>query len=188
MRLVITQNITLDGVIEVNEDTGDWFSVADDKADTADIQETLRQMMSEEDAQFYGRDTFEAMRGFWPNQKDDTTGVTDHLNTVHKYVISTTMQDPEWDNSTVLSGDLLKEIRSLKRGHGSNLGITGSISVCHALINAGLVDEYRLLLYPVTVGTGQRLFDSESTDSRDITLIDTQSFESGVVLLRYEPV
>ncbi len=187
MRIVITQNITLDGVIEVNEDIGDWFTVADGKADTADLQEAQRQMMSQEDGQLYGRDTFEALRGYWPHQKDDTTGVTSHLNTVHKYVISTTMHDPKWDNSTVLGGDLLTEIRFLKDKPGLNLGITGSISVCHALIKAGLVDEYRLLLYPVIVGTGQRLFSCESTDVRDLALIGTQNFKSGVVLLRYQP-
>ncbi len=187
MRLVITQNITLDGVIEVTEDTGDWFTPADAGAETADLNDTLRQMMSEEDAQLHGRATFEAMRGFWPNQSDDTTGVTHHLNRVHKLVVSTTMDDPRWENSSVLRGDLVDEVRSLKELPGANMGVTGSISVCPALMRAGLVDEYRLLLYPVVVGTGRRLFDGNLGDHRDLELIDSTAFTSGVVLLRYRP-
>ena len=186
MRLVITQNITLDGVVEQSQRTGDWFSVASGGADTADLETALRKMMDAEDAQLYGRKTFEAMRGFWPDQTDDTTGVTDHLNHVPKFVMSTTMNDPAWENSTVMRGDLLDEVRDLKRRPGTNLGVTGSISVCHRLIAAGLVDEYRLLCYPVVVGTGQRLFvDGISTLAFE--LLETTPFTSGVVLLRYQP-
>ncbi|MEP7113947.1 MAG: dihydrofolate reductase family protein [Ilumatobacteraceae bacterium] len=187
MRLVITENITLDGVVEQNEQTGEWFNVASGGADTSDVDEALRQMMSEEDAQLHGRKTFEAMRGFWPNQTDDTTGVADHLNSVDKFVISTTMDDPEWENSTVLSGPLIDEVRSLKQRPGSNLGVTGSISVCRSLIDAGMVDEYRLLLYPVVVGTGRRLFDGDGNATRQLRLVESKSFRSGIVLLRYQP-
>ena len=186
MRLVITQNITLDGVVEQSERTGDWFSVASGDADTADLEAAMRDMMSTEDAQLHGRHTFESMRGFWPNQTGDTTGVTDHLNDVDKYVISTTMGDPDWANSTVLHGDLLDEVRALKDRPGENLGVTGSISVCHALIGAGLVDEYRLLSYPVVVGTGRRLFDVDPMATLDLELLDATPFTSGVVLLRYQ--
>jgi len=134
MDLVITQNITLDGVVEVTKATGDWFDRAGGGADMSDLEASLQEMMGEEDAQIYERKTFEAMRGFWPNQTDDTTGITDHLNQVDKYVISTTMTDPEWQNSTVLDGALIEAVRDLKATAGSVLGVTGSISVCHALI------------------------------------------------------
>lgn len=184
MRLVVTQNITLDGVVEQSDQTGEWFSVAGAGTDTSDLEEELRQLMSDEDAQLHGRATFEAMRGFWPRQTNDTTGVTAHLNSVRKYVISTTMDDPQWQNSTVLHGDLIDEVSALKNLPGSNLGITGSISVCHALVRAGLVDEYRLLLYPIVVGTGKRLFDGDAVDLKHL---DTKTFTSGVVLLRYQP-
>ena len=186
MRLVITQNITLDGVVEQSERTGDWFSVASG-GDTADVEAAMREMMNAEDAQLYGRKTFETMRGFWPNQTDDTTGVTDHLNAIDKYVISTTMDEPHWENSTVLHGDLLDEVQALKDRPGGNLGVTGSISVCHALIASGLVDEYRLLSYPVVVGIGQRLFDIDGISTLNMELLDTTPFPTGVVLLRYQP-
>lgn len=185
MKLVITQNITLDGVVEQSDRTGNWFGVATGDADTADIEAALREFMNAEDAQLYGRDTFEAMRGFWPNQADDTTGVTEHLNAVDKYVISSTMDEPGWENTTVLSGDLIDAVRALKDRPGSNLGVTGSVSVCHAVIGAGLVDEYRLLTYPTVVGVGRRLFDADT--ALDLRLVQSRPFTSGVVLLRYQP-
>lgn len=186
MRLVITQNITLDGVVE--QEAGDWFSPAgSEEADRSDLEEYLQKMMSQEDAQLYGRKTFESMRGFWPNQSDDTTGITDHLNSVQKYVISNTMQEPDWENSKVINGDLHDEVRTLKGQSGGNLGVTGSISVCSSLIGAGLVDEYRLLVYPVVVGRGRQLFGGSDVGQRDLTLLDTEPFASGIVLLTYEP-
>jgi dihydrofolate reductase len=187
MRLVVTQNITLNGIVEQNEETGEWFTVAGD-ADMSDVVEALRIMMSDEVAQLHGRITFEQMRGFWPNQTDDTTGVTAHLNSVAKYVLSSTMDDPQWENSTVLTGDLRDEVRSLKDRPGGNLGVTGSISVCHDLIRADLVDEYRLLVYPVVVGRGRRLFEGPELETQPMKLIDTQRFDSGIVLLAYQPI
>ena len=187
MELVITQNITLDGVIEQNDETGEWFSVVDE-GDTEDVQAAMADMMSQEEAQLHGRQTFEAMRGYWPNQTNDTTGVTDHLNQVDKYVLSATMEDPGWQHSTVLSGDLDDEVRALKARPGGNLGVTGSISVCHALIEAGLVDEYRLLLYPVVLGRGRRLFETgQDHTSLELELVHATPFRSGVVLLTYRP-
>ena len=189
MQLVITENISLDGVVEQNLQTGEWFSVASSDADTSDINQALQEMMGQEDAQLYGRKTFEAMRGYWPGQTDDKTGVTDHLNKVDKFVLSTTMSDPAWENSTVLHGDLLDEVRRLKDRPGGNLGVTGSITVCHNLISAGMVDEYRLLVYPVVVGQGRRLFEpTQGPTIRNLKLLNAKHFQSGVVLLIYESV
>lgn len=189
MKLVVTENISLDGVVEQNEQTGEWFSVAANEADTSDLNEALREMMGQEAAQLYGRKTFEAMRGYWPGQTDDKTGVTDHLNKVDKFVLSNTLNDPAWENSTVLHGELLDEVRRLKDRPGGNLGVTGSITICHELISAGVVDEYRLLVYPVVVGQGRRLFEpTQAPTTSNLKLIDTKHFHSGVVLLTYEPV
>src|SRR5918993_1194921 len=105
-RLVVTENITLDGVIDA---TGGWFDPTDDTVDQSDLVEQT-QRHSAADAFLCGRNTFEAFRGFWPQQADDRTGVTDYLNRVHKYVVSSTITDPAWENSTVLSGPLAEEI------------------------------------------------------------------------------
>jgi dihydrofolate reductase len=99
------------------------------------------------------------MRSYWPQQLDDATGVTDHLNRVAKYVVSTTLEDPGWDGTTILRGPLDTDIRTLKSTDGSDIVVTGSIQLCHALIDAGLVDEYRLYSYPHVEGRGRRLFE-----------------------------
>jgi dihydrofolate reductase len=98
------------------------------------------------------------LRGYWPQQADDKTGITDYLNDVDKYVVSSTMTDTAWQNSTVLSGDPVENVRALKERTGNDIVLTGSITLTQALIAAGLVDEYRLFVYPVVQGRGRRLF------------------------------
>lgn len=185
MKLVITENITLDGVIDAS---GGWFSpeVGEGETDTADIMATLHTQMERQSALLLGRVTFEQFRGYWPLQTDDTTGITDHLNRIPKYVVSTTLREPRWEHSTVLGGDLVDEVRALKDAPGDEIGITGSISVAHALIAARLVDEYRLFVYPVVIGRGRRLF-ADGADLRKLRLVETTPFRSGVVLLTYRP-
>ena len=183
MKLVITQNVTLDGVIEA---VTDWFSPQGDSDDTADIAAVLQQQMRDQDGFVVGRRTFEDMRGYWPKQTADTSGITDHLNRVDKYVVSTTIQEPGWEHSTVLSGDPVEEIRALKDRPGGDLGVTGSITLCHALIPAGFVDEYRLFVYPVVLGRGRRLFP-DGVDLGSLELVGATPFTSGVVLLTYRP-
>lgn len=183
MKLVITQNITLDGVIEA---TDDWFSPQGDGTDVADITAVLQAQMKAEDGFLVGRRTFEDMRGYWPQQSDDTTGITDHLDRIDKYVVSRTMGDPEWEHSTVIAGDPVEEVRALKERSGGELGVTGSITLCHALIPAGIVDEYRLFVYPVVLGRGRRLFP-DGTALRSLHLMDATPFRSGIVLLTYRP-
>ena len=182
MRLTVTQNITLDGVIDATEG---WFS-PEGEEDTEDIEATLREQMQQEDGLLFGRKTFEDMRGYWPNQTDDETGITDHLNRVPKYVMSSSLQDPAWENTKVLRGPLEDEVRALKAEPGQNLGITGSISVVHDLIGAGLVDEYTLFVYPVVLGRGSRLF-ADGADVPELQLLEAKPYRSGIVLMRYSP-
>jgi dihydrofolate reductase len=179
--LIVTENITLDGVIDAE---GGWFSVAGDARDQSDLVEALGEQSLAADAFLTGRVTFEGMRAFWPEQTDDKTGVHDYLNTVQKYVVSTTMGDPEWEHSTVLRGELTDEIRALKSAPGKDIVTTGSITLVHALASAGLVDEYRLFVYPVVLGRGARLF-ADGTGIPALRLAETRPFKSGVVLLRY---
>ncbi len=185
MKLVVTENITLDGVIDASEG---WFAPEgdEDDIDTSDILTIIRGQMEQESAQLLGRVTFEEFRGYWPLQTDDTTGITDHLNRIPKYVVSTTLHDPEWENTTVLRGDPVDEVRTLKDAPGDNLGVAGSITLVHALIAAGIVDEYRLFVYPVVLGGGRRLYDG-GADLRKLRLIEMTPFRSGVVLLTYRP-
>lgn len=125
------------------------------------------------------------MRGFWPQQSGDVTGVTAHLNAIPKHVVTSTLTDLGWEGSTAVRGDVTDAVAALKAEPGGNLGITGSISLCHHLIRAGLVDEYRLLVYPVVIGAGRRLFEDGAR--QDLRLLETVAFGSGVTLVRYEP-
>jgi dihydrofolate reductase len=178
-KLVITQNITLDGSSEMLDD---WF---DPQLQDEDLLEESHRQDSQADALLVGRQTFEDFRGYWPKQTDDSTGVTDYLNQVAKYVVSSTMSDPEWQNTTVLSGDPLQRTTELKSRPGRDIVLTGSISLAHALIAGGVVDEYRLFVYPTVQGRGRRLFPDGTAIPR-LTLVEPpKSFRSGITLLRY---
>ena len=180
--LIVTENITLDGVIDA---TGGWFAPAGDDAevDQSDVEAALREQSEAADALLLGRTTFEDMRGYWPLQTDDTTGITDYLNKVSKYVVSATLQDPAWEHTTVLRGTLIDEISALKSKPGRDIVTTGSMTLVSDLIAAGLVDEYRLFMYPVVLGHGRRLF--VDTGVVELRLVESRSFRSGIVLLRY---
>lgn len=130
--LVVTQNITVDGVVEA----GDGFGPADGGPDVLDV---LNKQASRADGFLTGRLTFEAMREYWPQQKDDTSGVTAYLNQVHKYVVSSTLQEPGWEPTTILRD--LDAVRDLKTSAGKDIVCTDSIRLAHALIAADLVDE-----------------------------------------------
>jgi dihydrofolate reductase len=136
------------------------------------------------DALLLGRVTFEEFRGYWPLQTDDETGVREYLNNVSKYIVSGTMKDPEWERSTVLSGDLEQNVRELKGVWGKDIVVTGSITLVHELIRMGVVDEYRLFVYPVVLGRGARLFE-DATSVPKLKLVDSRAFRSGVVLTSY---
>ncbi|MET8213428.1 dihydrofolate reductase family protein [Streptomyces sp. NPDC005373] len=183
--LAITQNITVDGCVEM---LTDWFEPqAQGNADMADVLEESRRQDSRSDALLLGRRTFEDCRGYWPGLTDDTTGISDYLDQVRKYVVSSSIEDPQWENSTVLSGDPVKEVTTLKALEGGkDIVLTGSITLAHTLIEAGLVDEYRLFVYPVVQGRGRRLFPDGYEVPR-LRLVDSKAFRSGIVLLRYVP-
>jgi dihydrofolate reductase len=180
-RLVVTENITANGVIEFVDD---WFDPAD-QDHMEDLFAVMDAQMAHEEALLLGRKTFEDFRGYWPLQAEDASGSAAHLNKVPKYVVSSSMTDPAWSNSTVLSGRLEDEVAALKaNGDGGELGVTGSISVVHALMRADLVDEYRLFVYPVLSSRGRNLMPTGLTP-QGLTLTECTSFRSGVVLQVY---
>jgi len=176
--LVVTQNITADGSIEM---LGDWFD-PQGQADQTGLVEVRRQD-SHSDAFLTGRHTFEALRSYWPQQSEDPTGITAYLNDVPKYVVSSVISDPQWQNTTVLSGDAVQQVRALKDQQGQDIVITGSISLCHTLIEARLVDEYRLFVYPVVQGRGRRLFPDGFELAR-LRLLESRTF-GDIAYLRY---
>ena len=180
--LIITENITVDGVIDAS---GGWFAPGEGAdGDQSDVVDALREQEAAADALLLGRVTFEDMRGYWPLQTDDPTGIADYLENVNKYVVSKTLAEPSWAHTTVLQGPVLEEVRALKESAGRDIVTTGSMTLTSELIAAGLVDEYRLFVYPVVLGRGHRLFDS-ATDVPALRLEESRPFRSGIVLLRY---
>jgi hypothetical protein len=146
-------------VIDMSEG---WFDPLNEDVDQSDITTADTEHREAADALLVGRNTFESFRGFWPRQTDDPTGVSDYLNAVNKYVVSSTLDDPGWENSTVLRGAVIDEVLKLKEEPGRN--------------------KYRLFVFPVVVGRGARQFESANVK---LKLLETQPFVSGAVLLRY---
>ena len=176
--LAITQNTTLDGRIEM---LGDWF---DPTAERPDLNAEVLRQSEAEDVLLVGRRTFEDLRSFWPGHAaEDTTGVAAHLDRVHKAVVSSTLTDPGWENSSVLGADWRERVADLKAEDGGDVVVTGSVSLCPALLEAGLVDEVRLFTYPVVQGRGRKLFPNDFVATLEHRA--TATFEAGVVLTTY---
>jgi dihydrofolate reductase len=175
--LAITQNLSADGSPEF---LGDWF---DPTTPAPDLNAEVLRQSEAEDVLLLGRQTFEEFRGFWPHQTDDQTGVAAHLDRVHKVVVSTTLGEPGWARTTVLGASWRDRVRDLKAEDGGDIVCTGSLTLCPALIEAGLVDEYRLFVYPAVQGRGRRLFP-DGHEAR-LRLLETKAFENGVVLTVY---
>jgi dihydrofolate reductase len=175
--LVVTENISLDGVLD-----GDFFVLAGESVDTDDVDEALHQQREQADALLLGRVTFEAFRSYWPRQTQDPSGTAAYLNRVEKFVVSATLSDDDlgWEHSRILRN--LDDVRALKERDGADIVTTGSVSLVHSLIEAGLVDEYRLFTYPVVVGEGRRLFEGAHIE---LELVQSQAFRAGVTLGRY---
>ena len=179
MREVI---ITIDGVIDA---ASGWFAPGgDDDIDQSDVLDALREQREAADVLLLGRVTFEQMRGHWPLLTGDTTGIADYLQNVPKYVVSTTLAEPNWEHTTVLKAPLVDEVQALKTSPGSDIVSTCSMRLTADLIAAGLVDEYRLFVYPVVIGRDHRMV-TDATDVHGIHLEEARPFVSGIVLLRY---
>lgn len=183
-KLVVTENVTLDGRIEMLDDWFDPRGPGDPEA-AAELAEDERETQEQFDAVLLGRRTYRDFEGYWPLQTDDQTGVTDYLNRTRKYVLSATLGDPAWANTTVLRGPLADEVAALKALPGRDIVATGSISVVTALAGTGLVDEYRLMVHPYVQGRGRRLFEDGA--AAQLELVEARQFRSGVVRMRYRP-
>lgn len=178
-KLIAFELVSVDGVVE---SPGEWaFSYSDEE-----MERENESGMAASDALLLGRATYEEFASFWPEQPGGTPMV-DYINSVRKYVVSTTLEEPlAWNNSALIKGDIAQEIRSLKEQPGKNITITGSIMLARSLIKAGLLDELRLMVHPVVLGGGKRLFEAGG-DREVLELADSKTFGTGVVSLTYRP-
>ena len=184
-RIVVTEFISLDGVIEDpggSEDYrhGGWsFEISrGDEGDQFKVDETNNSA-----ALLLGRKTYEGFAAAWPSREGD---FADKFNNMPKYVVSSTLKDPEWTNSTVLSGDLATEVAKLREELDGDIVVHGSAQLAQALVEQGLVDELRLMVFPVVLGSGKRLF-GETSDKKPLRLSDSKIVGDGVAILTYVP-
>ena len=171
--------VSLDGVMERPEE---WaFSYSDDE-----MGEASASGIAASDALLLGRVTYEHLAAYWPNQPGGEPMV-DYINSVPKYVVSGTLEEPlAWNNSTIISGNVAEEIARLKRQPGKDITILGSGTLVRSLLRDGLLDEFTLMVHPVVLGSGKRLFEDRS-DARALMLASSRTFSTGVVSLAYRP-
>jgi dihydrofolate reductase len=179
-KLVATELVSLDGVMEKPEE---WaFSYSNEE-----MEEANAAGMAASDALLLGRVTYEGLAAFWPNQPGGTPMV-DYINSVRKYVVSGTLEEPlAWNNSTLIKGEEFAEkIAELKRLPGKDIGIIGSGALVRSLLEDGLLDELTVMVHPIVLGSGKRLFE-DGGERIALELVDSRTFGTGVVVLTYKP-
>jgi dihydrofolate reductase len=184
-RIVVTEFVTLDGVMEApgGGETfrhGGWSFEFDrgDEGNKFKLEETLSS-----EALLLGRVTYEGFAASWPSREGE---FADKFNTMPKYVVSSTLEEPEWNNSTVLKGDVADEVAKLRQEQGGDIVVHGSARLVQTLVEHDLVDEFRLMVFPVMLGSGKRLF-GETSDKKPLRLVDSKMVGDGVAILIYEP-
>ena len=184
-RIVVTEFVSLDGVIEDpggSEDFkyGGWsFEIErGEEGDRFKLHEALNA-----DALLLGRRTYEGFAAAWPSREGE---FADKFNSMPKYVVSSTLRDPDWTNSTVLDGDVAEEVSKLREQQDGEIVVHGSAQLVQALLEHGLVDELRLMVFPVVLGAGKRLF-GETSNKRPLRLTDSRTVGDGVEILTYQP-
>jgi dihydrofolate reductase len=185
-RIVVSDNVSLDGVVQ--DPAGDegfrvggWVGLLADRPQLGKL--ALDEALAAE-ALLLGRRSYEWLAARWPTRSGE---LADRLNSLPKYVVSSSLEDPDWTNSTVLDGDVLAEGSRLKHELEGEIVVPASFQLVHALIDHDLVDELRLKVFPVVLGAGARLF-GESETAKAMRLVDSRTVEGEVLFLRYEVV
>lgn len=192
MKLVTNIQISIDGVVQANGgpiengkkilERGGWASPSFDN----EAMEFVNQFYERAEAFLFGERTYELFAGYWGARDDMDNPIVNALNTKPKYVVSDTLKDPKWANTTVISGDVATAIRDLKAKPGGELQVHGSGTLTHWLLMNDLIDEMDLLICPVVVGQGERLFPEDGPDIA-LKLIESRAFPEGITLQVYQP-
>jgi dihydrofolate reductase len=184
-KIIVTEFVSLDGVMEDPggaEDFkyGGWsFEISrGDEGDRFKLDEAFAS-----DALLLGRVTYEGFAAAWPSRDGE---FADKFNSMPKYVVSSTLENPEWNNSTVLKGDVADEVGKLKQEHDGDIVVHGSAQLAQTLLEQDLVDELRLMVFPVVLGSGKRLF-GETSDKKPLRLVESKTVGDGVAILIFEP-
>jgi dihydrofolate reductase len=179
-KVIASEFISLDGVVESPDK---WhFPYFNDQ-----MGDAIGAAMAQADAMLMGRVLYEEWAAFWPKQDPDENPVAAQMNGVRKYVVSTTLEEPlEWQNSTLIGDNVAEEISRLKEQPSKDISISGSPTLVRSLLQEGLLDELRLMLHPIVVGSGKRLFE-DGGDQKALQLVDSEIFSTGVLYLSYQP-
>jgi dihydrofolate reductase len=178
-KLIVAEFLTLDGVMEASEEWQPTYV-------SEDVAEEIRASIQASEAMLLGRVTYELFSAYWPYQTNNEFGIADKLNSQPKFVVSSTLTKVAWNNSTLIKGNAAEEIRKLKQQSGGDIRLSGSATLAQSLMQAGLVDEYWLLVHPLVRGRGKHLFPN-GMESMSLKLVESRAFRSGAVLLRYQP-
>ena len=172
--------ISLDGVYEAPDQ---WhFPYFNEE-----MGEAVDSQIAASDSMLLGRVTYQEFAGYWPNQTSSEVDIADYMNNTPKLVVSTTLDRvDEWQNSTLIKGNVVDELTKLKQQPGKNIAITGSGTLVRSLLRDDLLDELRLLVHPIVVGSGKRLFQ-DGTAHKPLKLVESKTFGTGVVYLTYQP-
>jgi dihydrofolate reductase len=179
-KLIVSAWITLDGVFDADS-MQEWFL----PFESIERQKYIRDGILAADAILLGRTTYEMLASFWPNQKNDDMGPASKLNSAPKYVISTKLKKAAWNNSAIINQNIVGEIIKLKKQYRGEIQIEGSATLVHSLMKENLVDELRLLVHPIIMGSGKRFF-KDGMKTAGMKLLNTQTLDKGVILLCYE--
>lgn len=190
-RLVVLEYTSIDGVIQApghagEDDAGGFQHGGWTQPQMSDHRRYVAESFYAADAFLLGRLTYEIFAEYWPTMTDPTDHIATVLNTRPKYVASSTLREPTWAHTVVLGADIPGEVAALKAQPGRELLVVGSGRLAHALFDHELVDEYRLMVHPIVLGSGKRLF-AETTTARPMELIDARTTSSGLVLITYRP-
>jgi len=178
-KLVVSAWITLDGVFDANL-MAEWFNPFDSES----RQNYIRDGILACDGIMFGRKTYEMLAPYWSAMKNNEMGVADKLNSAPKYVISSTLKNADWNNSTIIGGDIVEEITRLKEQPGHEIQIEGSATLVKSLTEADLIDEYRFLVHPIIMGSGERFF-KDGMHTQGLKLVKSETLDKGVMVLYY---
>jgi dihydrofolate reductase len=177
-KIIVSEFVSVDGVME---DPGWTFQFESEEKDQFKFDE-----LAASDALLLGRVTYEGFAAAWPQMEEQTGDYGAWMNSYPKYVVSTTLEQAEWNNSTIIEDNIVEEISHLKQQSGKDILVFGSGDLVNTLLEHDLVDEYRFMIFPVVVGSGKRLF-GDGLDTTILNLTETKMLGSGVVVLTYQP-
>ncbi len=179
-KIIVSVWVTIDGIYDADS-MQEWFMPfnSDEK------MEYIKGSILHADALLVGRTTYEMFEAYWPHTKTDDEELANQMNSMQKFVVSTSLDKADWNNSTIINKNIIEEIKKLKKQNGNEIQIPGSADLVQSLMKENLIDEFRFLVHPIILGNGKR-FLKEGMKTAGMKLTKTRMFDKGVVLLCYE--